>query len=136
MASKSVTTRKAPTPVPSFSTKAAPAAKKPAAKKLAPKKRPAAPTQKKPVVKAPAKKAKHANKKQKTIRDSFNMPADDYALIGALKVRAVASGREAKKSELLRAGLQVLASMSDVEFAKAIGAVAAIKTGRPVKKHK
>ncbi len=70
-------------------------------------------------------------KKQKMIRDSFNMPADDYALIATLKKRALAAAKEVKKSELLRAGLKVLASMSADAFANAISAVPAIKTGRP-----
>ena len=64
------------------------------------------------------------------------MPADDYALIATMKKRAIASGREIKKSELLRAGLKALAAMTEAAFAKTVGAVAAIKTGRPTKKKK
>ena len=86
--------------------------------------------------KAAAKKQKPAEKKQKTIRDSFNMPAGDYELIGQMKKRAIALGREIKKSELLRAGVKALAAMKEAAFAEAVAAVAAIKTGRPAKKRK
>ncbi len=83
--------------------------------------------------KAPGKDAPH---KEKTIRDSFNMPAADYALIAALKKRALAAQREVKKSELLRAGVRLLAAMSDEALHLALAALPSIKTGRPRKKHK
>lgn len=75
-------------------------------------------------------------KKEKTVRDSFNMPAADYALIGQMKVRALAGSREVKKSELLRAGLRLLAALNDEAFKSALAAVPTVKTGRPGKKHK
>lgn len=123
---------------------AKPAAKKPAANKPATKKRAAKPVatkaapkvapkvnaKTKPSVK-PANKPADKPKKQKTIRDSFNMPADDYALIATLKKRALSAAKEVKKSELLRAGLKVLSNMSAEAFANAINAVPTIKTGRP-----
>ena len=77
---------------------------------------------------------KAGHKKQKTIRDSFNMPASDYALIGDLKMRALKSAQHVKKSELLRAGLKMLAAQKDAEFLAALAAVDSIKTGRPPKK--
>lgn len=129
MATKPVTKARAPATV----VKSAPAANSPATKKL-PATKPT--TAKKTAIKVTAKKQKSAGKKQKTVRDSFNMPAGDYALIGTMKKRAIASGRELKKSELLRAGLKALAGMNEAAFAQAIGAVASIKTGRPVKKRK
>jgi hypothetical protein len=142
MANKSATRRKAPAPA--TVSKAEPAAKVIPAKKAPAEKvtpaRKATVAKVKPAKKAAAsvttKKQMSAARKQKTIRDSFNMPADDYALIGAMKRRAIALGREMKKSELLRAGLKALASMSEAALAQAIAAVAAIKTGRPVKKRK
>lgn len=73
-------------------------------------------------------------RKQKTIRDSFNMPAADYALIGVLKDRALKSAQHVKKSELFRAGLKALVAMEPAEFTAALGAVDSIKTGRPSKK--
>ena len=73
-------------------------------------------------------------KKTKTVRDSFNMPDFDYALIGVLKKRALGAATEVKKSELLRAGLKSLAAMNDREFSAALKAVHIVKTGRPGKK--
>ena len=51
--------------------------------------------------------------KDKLVRDSFTMPRADYALIAQVKERALALRRPTKKSELLRAGLQVLAALGD-----------------------
>ena len=48
-----------------------------------------------------------------------------------LKQRALGAGREIKKSELLRAGLKVLAGLSDSALRSALQAVPSIKTGRP-----
>lgn len=69
--------------------------------------------------------------RMKTIRDRFNMPADDYALIAALKKRALDASTRVKKSELLRAGLRVLSTLSDDAFKAALAAISAVKTGRP-----
>ena len=107
-------------------------AKKPATKPIY-KKAPAAKQAKAADKRKPAK-AKGKSKGDKTVRDSFNMPAADYALIGELKKRALTSAREIKKSELLRAGLKLLASLRDEAFNAALAAVPAIKTGRPKKK--
>lgn len=81
----------------------------------------------------PAKAKKHAPAKPKLVRDSFTLPEDDYVLFATLKKRALAGGAEVKKSELLRAGLAMLARADDAEFLKAIGLVERIKTGRPKK---
>ncbi|HEX2010600.1 MAG TPA: hypothetical protein VJN44_06645, partial [Roseateles sp.] len=65
-------------------------------------------------VKAPVTKAAEPKPaKIKLVRDSFTMPADEYAALGALKQRALASAHPAKKSELLRAGVKLLAGLSD-----------------------
>ena len=69
--------------------------------------------------------------KAKLVRDSFTMPVADYALIDALKQRALKAAHPAKKSELLRAGLQLLASLSDTAMLKALKNVPPLKTGRP-----
>ena len=45
-------------------------------------------------------------------------------------------GMAAKKSEVLRAALAVLARLSDAEVAAAIKGLAVIKTGRPAKNAK
>ncbi len=72
-------------------------------------------------------------KKPKLVRDSFTIPKAEYAVLDQLKLRAAQAGTPAKKSEVLRAGLKVLAGMDDAAFAAALGAVPALKTGRPAK---
>lgn len=95
----------------------------------------AAPARAAGTVKAPKPaKAKEAKpRKPKLVRDSFSMPKAEYAVLQALKDRAAKAGRPAKKSELLRAGIQVLAGMQDAAFLGAMGAVPTLKTGRPAK---
>jgi hypothetical protein len=70
----------------------------------------------------------------KLVRDGFTMPEADYALIAELKHRLHAAHREAKKSELLRAGLQALALLTPKDLAAALDRLAPVKTGRPPKK--
>ncbi|NMG28176.1 hypothetical protein [Aromatoleum evansii] len=72
-------------------------------------------------------------RKPKLVRDSFTFPEADHARLGELKQRALKSGREIKKSELLRAGLAVLVAMPDAAFLAALDGVERIKTGRPAK---
>jgi hypothetical protein len=74
--------------------------------------------------------AGRAQKKSKPIRDTFKMPAKDYALIARLKGRAVATGIGISKSELLRGGLRLLAALDDDDFETAISAVRADKAHR------
>ncbi len=116
--------------------KAASPAKKPAApaRKPAPAPKPAGPVAK-PVAKpAPTPAAaKEPKVKAKLVRDSFTMPQADFALIGALKERAIGFKRPAKKSELLRAGLQALAGLNDTALKAALDALAPLKPGRPKK---
>lgn len=110
-------------------------AKKPsavAARKQAAKKNQAAP--------APASTAKEMSKKPpkqrvRLVRDSFTMPEPDFALIAALKARAMASKREAKKSELLRAGLHALMALDGPALVGALGRLQPLKLGRPKKGH-
>jgi hypothetical protein len=72
-------------------------------------------------------------KKEKVVRDSFTMPKSDYAKIDELKKRCVAAGVSVKKSELLRAGLQMLAFAPQKRLVDAVCAVERVKTGRPAK---
>lgn len=81
---------------------------------------------------AKAPKADKA-RKPKLVRDSFTIPKNEYAVLEELKLRAAKLGRPAKKSEVLRAGVQALAAMGDAAFLATVGAVPAIKTGRPAK---
>lgn len=84
---------------------------------------------------AKAEKAPKA-RKAKLVRDSFTMPEDEYAQIAELKKRLLAKGMISKKSELLRAGVALLADLGDAELAAAMKKVEVIKTGRPAKSGK
>ncbi len=87
----------------------------------------------KKVVKKPIKADDKKPKpdKVKMERDSFTMPKDEYAQIGLLKARLIAMGQPAKKSELLRAGIKLLAAMSDNTLKTTLAKIPVIKTGRP-----
>jgi len=117
-------------------------AAKPAPKKASPAKAPAGKgSAKKAIVKKagakktaakPVKAAKpEKTKKPKLVRDSFTIPKAEYVVLDDLKQRAAKLTRPAKKSELLRAGIKLLASISDAAFLTALEQVPAIKTGRP-----
>jgi hypothetical protein len=67
------------------------------------------------------------------VRDGFTMPEADHALLKELKLRLHGVKREAKKSELLRAGLQALAPLDAKALAAALDRLAPVKTGRPPK---
>lgn len=69
----------------------------------------------------------------KLVRDGFTMPEADYALIAELKHRLHGVKREAKKSELLRAGLHALAALDAQALAAALDRLTPVKTGRPRK---
>ena len=86
-----------------------------------------------PVKAKPVKEKKVIAKKPKLVRDSFTFPETDYALIATLKQRALTSGKEVKKSEILRAGLVALAALPEKELLVALDGVARLKPGRPNK---
>ncbi len=115
--------------------KATPAATKPTVKK--PKSAPAAtPVTAKASAKSPAKMntgGKAPKVKRKLVRDSFTMPQADFELIDVLKQRALNFRHSVKKSELLRAGLQVLAALPQAQLQAALERITALKPGRPKK---
>ncbi|MBV8502101.1 MAG: hypothetical protein JO006_10305 [Paucibacter sp.] len=119
--------------------KAAPAAKKSgAASPSATKTKAATKTAVKPSAgvahKGSAKTEKSKAAKTKLVRDSFTMPADEYAALAQLKQRALAAAHPVKKSELLRAGVKLLAGLGEAALMRALTSVPAIKTGRPKSK--
>ena len=71
---------------------------------------------------------------EKVIRDSFSLPSDDYVLLRTLRDRGLKSGVHVNKSELVRAGLQVLQALPESEFLAAIQRLQKLKTGRPIEK--
>jgi hypothetical protein len=66
--------------------------------------------------KAPGPAPADEPKKVKLVRDSFTLPKVEYGVIAILKTRAARLARPAKKSEIVRAGLKALISMSDADF--------------------
>jgi hypothetical protein len=69
------------------------------------------------------------------VRDSFTMPEADFALIAKLKSTALGARRAAKKSELLRAGLHILAGLDAESLVVVLDRLETVKTGRPKKGH-
>lgn len=106
------------------------AKKSPVAAKKAPAK---APVRKAKVALKPAASAAEKAKKPKMVRDSFSIPKAEYAVLDALKLRSAKLNRPVKKTELLRAGIKVLAALSDTVFLAALKGVPSLKTGRPAK---
>jgi hypothetical protein len=110
-------------------------ANKPATTKPAPKAKtsvPAAPeSPKRTAADKPAKKP--GKLRPKLVRDSFTMPEAEFALIAALKAKALDARRAAKKSELLRAGLRLLAGLDAKALVAALDQLEPVATGRPKK---
>lgn len=75
-------------------------------------------------------------KKPKMVRDSFTIPKPEYDVLNVLKLRAAKLGAPAKKTELVRAGIKLLAALSDTAYRQALAAVPSLKTGRPAKAQK
>jgi hypothetical protein len=145
-AKKAVAAKKAPAPVEKKAALKPTAPKETAPKKAAPekaasKKSTAAAESKTPKAKpaaAPAAVQKEAKdekarraKKDKVVRDSFTMPKSDYAKIAELKQRCLEAGVSVKKSELLRAGLALLATAPVKRLLAAVSELDTVKTGRP-----
>src|SRR3990167_3376992 len=71
--------------------------------------------------------------KIKMVRDSFAFPETEHKRLVEMKKRLIALGTEVKKGELVRAGLEMLASLDNLQLAKAVADVEKLKTGRPKK---
>jgi hypothetical protein len=150
MATKTIP-RAAKSPVPEPAAPSTPTAAKPAAKTTVRRKAQPAAAAKGPVavrqVKpkaatveptavSPAKVTKKPAKPRPVlVRDSFTMPETDFALIAKLKSTALGARRAAKKSELLRAGLHILAGLDAESLVVVLDRLETVKTGRPKKGH-
>lgn len=92
-----------------------------------------------PVLGVPGKaKSKGAAKelkvsKPKLVRDSFTFPEVEYRALAGIKKRLLAAGHEAKKGELVRAGMALLSRLDDAALVKALAEVEKLKAGRPAK---
>lgn len=70
---------------------------------------------------------------QKTmvIRDTFSMPADDYARIEKLRIAANREGRSStSKSEVVRAGLLALSSLNGQQLVEVLARLEKLSPGR------
>jgi hypothetical protein len=79
-----------------------------------------------------AKKPKKEHKKN-VVRDSFTMPQSEYSKIAEIKTICLKAKMHVKKSEVLRAGLKLLAELNAAQLKRALGSLEKIKTGRPQK---
>ncbi|MDF3821408.1 hypothetical protein P3G55_16005 [Leptospira sp. 96542] len=68
-------------------------------------------------------KAKTADKKPKLVHDSYSLPKEEDAALGALKRRATTLGLKVKKNTLLRAGLLTLGKLGDGALLDALRAL-------------
>jgi hypothetical protein len=76
---------------------------------------------------------KHAAK-VKLVRDSFTLPEADHALLKACKKLALTSGRETKKSEVVRAAIRAFSALSAAQQLASYQALPQIAVGRPKSK--
>lgn len=82
----------------------------------------------------PAKEAKASKpRKIKLVRASYTLPDTEYVALSDLKARITKLGTASKKSELLRAGIALLAKLDDAALKLAVAQVEVIKTGRKAK---
>jgi hypothetical protein len=71
-------------------------------------------------------------------RDTFSMPAEEYARIGELRAALLSVGVEATRSQVARAALQLLAELRDTNpeaFVERVAAVARLKPGPKPRNH-
>ena len=71
--------------------------------------------------------------KLKVVRDSFTMPESEYGKIAEIKASCLKAGVQVKKSEVLRAGVIALCSISEPHLKTILASLDKIKTGRPNK---
>lgn len=75
------------------------------------------------------------DKREKVVRDSFSMPASEHGRLKTLRVELGKAGRLASKSEVLRAGLNLLAERSAAEVTALLDALPPVAKGKRSKKH-
>ena len=136
------TAAKKPAGAKSTATPAAKAARAAAKAVAKPAAKPAARTAAKPAVKPAAKaragrgagivRPEAATQARPTlVRDSFTMPEQEYAVLGAVKQACLKAGFEVKKSELLRIGVALLGQLDVTSLRAVLSGLPQLKTGRP-----
>lgn len=79
--------------------------------------------------------AERKDKHEKVERDSFSMPASEHKRIKALREALGKDGVLASKSEVLRAGLALLAESDVSEIARLVAALPKVAKGKRARKH-
>lgn len=79
--------------------------------------------------------AERKDRHEKVERDSFSMPASEHKRIKALREALGKDGVLVSKSEVLRAGLALLAEQDIAELARLIAALPKVAKGKRAKKH-
>jgi len=129
------TTRAAPKAAPRVSTKAA---AQPAPVVVPAEALPAVPETTRPAKAVRAEDGKKAkagkDRHEKVARDSFSMPASEHKRIKALRDALAQAGCEASKSEVLRAGVALLASRGLGEIINLVGELPKVPKGKRGKK--
>lgn len=74
------------------------------------------------------------SKKGKRLSNRYKISENEYEQLAGLKKRLLMLGISAKKSELLRAGIMLLAAADDTQLKKAVAKVELIETERPPRK--
>ena len=82
-----------------------------------------------------AAEAERKDKHEKVERDSFSMPASEHKRIKALREALGKDGVLASKSEVLRAGLALLAERDIAEVARLVAALPKVAKGKRARKH-
>lgn len=81
-----------------------------------------------------SKVAEKAVKKEKRVRASFSMPEAQFVALAELKARCLRLGINAKKGEVLAAGIQLLRNLPETSFEAAI--LPYLRSDNPVKNGK
>ncbi len=85
---------------------------------------------------AKAEKERHDKDRHgKVARDSFSMPASEHKRIKALREALGKDGVLASKSEVLRAGLALLAEQDIAEVVRLVAALPKVAKGKRARKH-
>jgi hypothetical protein len=68
------------------------------------------------------------------VRDSFTMPEQEYAVLGAVKQACLKAGFEVKKSELLRIGVALLGQLDVASLRAVLGELASTQDRAPTRR--
>jgi len=120
-AAKTARAKVAPTPAQAAKSVAQAAARAVAA--------PAKAARAKPAAASPARS--DAPARPHLVRDSFTMPEQEYAVLGAVKQACLKAGFEVRKSELLRIGVALLGQLDTKSLRAVLDSLPQLKTGRP-----